>query len=114
MERAGERARAERPSGPRRAQRLQALAQANRVRSERAQIKAALRRGELRAGALLADPPECLEGASLAELLLAVPGVGQARLRRVLNGCRLSPAKPVGRLTARQRHALAEALGALG
>jgi guanylate kinase len=114
MQQAGEGAPVERPSGPKRAQRLKALGQANQVRSERAQIKAALRRGELRAAALLADPPKCLESASLSELLLAVPGVGQSRLRRVLNGCHLSPAKQIGRLTARQRHALAEALGALG
>jgi len=114
MQRTGNGARAERPSGPSRAQRLESLARANRVRSERARIKAALRRGELRAAALLTDPPECIEGASLSELLLAVPGVGQVRLRRVLNGCGLSPTKQFGRLTARQRRALAEALGALG
>jgi hypothetical protein len=67
---------AQRPQGPTHSQRLQALARANQVRIERAQIKAGLRRGELRVAALLDDPPECLKTASLAELLLAVPGLG--------------------------------------
>jgi hypothetical protein len=105
---------AERPKGPSNSQRLQALARANQIRSERAQIKATLRRGELQLGSLLADPPECLATASLAEVLLAVPGLGKARLRQLLNGCRLSPVQRLGRLTARQRLQLAQTLGRRG
>ena len=96
------------------AQRLQALARANQVRSERARVKAALRAGGLRVTELIADPPECLGSASLAEVLLAVPGVGKARLRRVLNACRLSPAQKLANLTARQREELVRALGERG
>ena len=96
------------------ARRPAALRRANEVRVGRAEAKAALRRGELRAGEVLDAVPECLAGASLSELLPAVPGVGEARLRALLLGLGLSPARELGELTARQRRAPAAALGRRG
>lgn len=96
------------------AQRLQALAQANRIRSERARVKAALRAGEARAALLLLDPPECLRTATVAEVLLAVPGIGEAKLRALLRGSGLSPGRKLERLSMRQREELVQALGSRG
>lgn len=106
--------RAARPQADTHAQRLQALARANQIRSDRAEIKAAIRCRELRVATLLDDPPECLATASLAELLLAVPGLGKTRVRQLLNGCGLHAAQRLGRLTARQRLELKRALGDCG
>lgn len=96
------------------AQRLAALAQANRIRSERARLKAALRAGEVRPAPLLLDPPECLGSASVAEVLLAVPGIGQVKVRRLLQAAQLSPGRKLGRLSERQRAELVAALGERG
>jgi hypothetical protein len=100
MRKASEKAR---PREASHAQRLAALARANRVRSERARLKAALRAGELRAAPLLLDPPECLRSASVAEVLLAVPGIGEVKVRRLLQSAGLSPGRKLERLSARQR-----------
>jgi hypothetical protein len=94
-----------------RSRRLRSLAGANRVRSDRAELKAALRRGELRAGDLIAAPPRCLESAGVTEVLLAVPGLGKVKVRRLLTMCRISPAKRLRDLTERQRVELVRALG---
>lgn len=96
------------------AQRLAALAQANRIRSERARLKAALRAGEARATPLLLDPPPCLQSASVAEVLLAVPGIGEVKVRRLLRSCGLSAGRKLEGLSERQREELVAALGTRG
>jgi hypothetical protein len=89
------------------AQPLTALAQANRIRSERARLKAALRAGEERLAPLLLNPPPCLQSASVAEVLLAVPGIGEVKVRRLLLSCRVSPGRRFDGLSARQREDMA-------
>lgn len=91
------------PPSQSRSQRLEALARANRVRHDRAAIKDDLRHGKSRIAELLVDPPACLLTASLAEILLAVPGLGKVGVRRLLNSCRISPSKRIGGLSERQR-----------
>ncbi len=59
---------------------------------------------------MLLDPPACLETAKLLDLLLAVPGFGRVKANKVLTGCRISPSKTVGGLSARQRADLVEFL----
>jgi hypothetical protein len=90
--------------------RLEALRRANEVRRRRAEIKRALRAGEVGIAALLIDPPGYLLSAKLSQLLLAVPGYGQVRVDRLLRRCRLSPRKTIGALSERQREELARAL----
>jgi hypothetical protein len=91
--------------------RLAALGRANQIRGERAELKARIRAGEISVSRLIADPPQCLANAGLAELLLAVPGVGKVRVGRLLERTRLSPNKALGSLTDRQRGELERALG---
>ena len=92
-------------------QRLEALRKANTIRLERAQLKERLRRGEVTISDVLADPPECIHTAKVLDLLLAVPKYGRVRATKVLERCRVSPAKTVNGLTPRQRKELLETLG---
>jgi hypothetical protein len=89
-----------------RSRRLAALTRANQVRHDRAAIKDDLRHGRSRIAEMLLDPPPCLLTARLAEILLAVPGLGKVRVRRLLNSCRISPSKKIGGLSERQRNEL--------
>ena len=91
-------------------QRRDALARANRVRHERAQLKTALRRGEDLIAALLREPPECLASARVSEVLRALPGYGPAKVTRLLDACQVNPRKTLGGLSLRQREALTKAL----
>ena len=91
-------------------QRREALAQANRVRLQRAVLKADLKQGSVSIEALIADPPECLASAKVAEVLMAVPGYGRTKVARLLERCHVSPKKSVGGLTEGQRDALIRAL----
>jgi hypothetical protein len=101
----------ERPSAP--LQRLDALKLANTVRQQRAEIKQALRRGDVSIAELLVTPPEFLLTARLSQILLAAPGYGQVRVSRLLKRCRISSLKTIGTLSARQRHELARAFSGL-
>lgn len=91
-------------------QRRDALAQANRVRAERAALKVALKRGALDVAPLLVSPPPCLATARVAELLAAVPRCGPVKVARLLENCRISRVKRLGGLTQRQRDELLAAL----
>ena len=92
------------------ARRLAALEEANRIRIERARLKAELRSGALAPAEVFAAPPECVLTASLAEVLLAGRGIGKVSLERLLRRCELNPAQRIGRLTERQRKSLLAAL----
>ena len=91
-------------------QRREALAHANRVRMQRALLKADLKRGSVSIEALIADPPECLTSAKVAEVLMALPGYGRTKVARLLERCHVSARKSVGGLTERQRDELIRAL----
>lgn len=91
-------------------QRMDALARANAVRTERARVKRAIAVGERDITELLADPPEACLGMAIGELLRARRGLGPAKIRMLLRAEEVridSPTRPIGRLTGRQRIALA-------
>ena len=92
------------------AQWLSALDRANDVRSRRALVKGELAAGTLRLADLLADPPGCVETATVRQLLLALPRFGPVKVRRLLAQCRIAEAKTVAGLTDRQRRLLIEHL----
>lgn len=52
---------------------------------------------------LLSSPPEYVMTAKVFDMLLAVPKYGRVKANRVLNQCRISPAKTIGGLSERQR-----------
>ena len=90
--------------------RLLALARANEVRSERAQLKQALAAGTIELAGVLNDPPACVQTAMLRDLLLAIPKVGPARVNRALSRCQITENKTIAALSDRQRAALIELL----
>jgi hypothetical protein len=92
-------------------QRMEALRRANDVRSERARLKEGLRNGEMAIVDVLAEPPLCVHTAKVLDLLLAVPKYGRVKANRVLERCRISPARTVNGLTPRQRKELLEIMG---
>ncbi len=101
------------PQTPERSQqqRMDALRRANDIRSERARLKERLRTGDLVITDLLNDPPLCVHTAKVLDLLLAVPKYGRVKANRLLERCRVSPAKTVNGLTPRQRKELLDMLG---
>ena len=88
------------------AQRMDALARANDIRTRRARLKRDLKAGRESIHGLLLDPPEYLETAKVFDLLLAVPKYGRVKVNRILTQCRISPSKTVGGLSERQRNEL--------
>lgn len=93
-------------------QRMAALERANGIRSARARLKRDLKAGRASIHDLLHSPPEFVLTAKVFDLLLAVPKYGRVKANRVLQQCRVSPAKTVGGLSERQRRELIERLRA--
>jgi hypothetical protein len=87
-----------------RAQRLDALAAANRIRSYRRQVKEDVRVGGLTAGDVLRQPIDPrLKTMNLRDLLLCVRGLGVVKVDRLLHRHRASPRKTIGGLSDRRR-----------
>jgi guanylate kinase len=93
-------------------QRLHALARANQVRYQRAQLKRELAAGARQLAPLLANPPAYAQTATVRDLMLAVPGIGPARANRALVRCRIAEGKTIAGLSSRQRGELIELLQA--
>jgi len=93
------------PEAPERSldQRMEALKRANDIRTARAQLKRDLKGGRMTIHELLSSPPEYVMTAKVFDMLLAVPKYGRVKANRVLNQCRISPAKTIGGLSERQR-----------
>jgi hypothetical protein len=87
-------------------QRMDALAKANLIRTERARLKRDLKAGRLSIHALLLHPPEYIQTAKVADVMLAVPKYGRVKVNKILVHCRIAPSKTVGGLSERQRSEL--------
>jgi hypothetical protein len=96
------------PAAPERSlnQRLDALARANHIRTQRAQLKRDLKAGRLSIHTLLLHPPEYVETAKVFDMMLAVPKYGRVKVNKILTNCRISPSKTIGGLSERQRSEL--------
>jgi hypothetical protein len=82
---------------------MAALARANEIRSQRAQLKRDLKAGRISIQQLLTAPPIYLETAKVFDMLLAVPKYGRVKVNKILSHCRISPSKTIGGLSERQR-----------
>ena len=91
-------------------QRLRALAKANEVRFARAQLKRGLAANRVELASVLLTPPACAQTATLSELLLALPGIGPVRVRRMLTRCKIPETRTLARLSNRQRNELLQLL----
>lgn len=91
-------------------QHIRALEHANRVRLARAALKRAVRAGDLRAEQVVRSCPWEAETMSVSELLRSQSRWGRTRTRKFLVPLAVSENRQLGRLTLRQREALATAL----
>lgn len=93
-------------------QHLRALEHANRVRLARAALKRSVQAGNLRADQIVRSCPWEAETMSVSELLRSQSRWGRTRTRKFLMPLALNENRQLGRLTQRQREALAGALEA--
>ena len=93
-----------------RPQSLIALALANDVRRERAELRRALAQGSRSAAQLLLDPPPAARGWPIGELLVSQRRWGRIKCRKFLARNQIGESKKVGDLTERQRRLLADQL----
>lgn len=91
-------------------QRMDALARANLIRTERARLKRELKAGRYSIHTLLLNPPEYMETAKVFDVMLAVPKYGRVKVNKILAHCRVAPSKTIGGLSERQRSELVSLL----
>lgn len=94
-----------------RPQHMQALAQANRVRLARAELKRQIAVGELTVADVVVDCPAEAESMTIADLLTSQHRWGETRCRRLLLSMAMSETKTVGSMTERQQRELVARLG---
>ncbi len=91
-------------------QRMDALARANLIRTERARLKRELKAGRYHDPHAAAKPPEYIETAKVFDMMLAVPKYGRVKVNKILAHCRVAPSKTIGGLSDRQRSELVSLL----
>ena len=88
-------------------QHMQALAQANKVRLARAELKRQVADGELSVADLVLDCPWEAESMTIADLLMSQHRWGRTRCRRFLMQIPMNETKTIASMTERQRRCLA-------
>jgi hypothetical protein len=91
-------------------QHLQALQRANAVRLARAELKRKVAEGGVSAAEVILSSPWEVESMSVSDLLTSQRRWGSTRCRKFLQCVPIPENKPIGTLTDRQRHALAQLL----
>ena len=91
-------------------QHMQALAQANKVRLARAELKRQVADGELSVAEIVLDCPWEAESMTIADLLMSQHRWGRTRCRRFLAAVPMNETKTIGSMTERQRRTLAARL----
>ena len=91
-------------------QHMRALAQANRVRLARAELKRQVAEGEASVAGIVLSRPWEAESMSIADLLMSQHRWGRTRCRRFLASIPMLETKTIGSMTDRQRQELARRL----
>ena len=94
-------------------QHMRALAQANRVRLARAELKRQVADGEINAAHVILECPWEAASMTVSDLLTSQRRWGSTRCRKLLQAVPMSENKTVGSMTERQRLALAGLLEGL-
>ena len=92
------------------AQHMRALAQANRVRLARAELKRQVAEGEASVADVVLECPWEAESMTISDLLMSQHRWGRTRCRRFLASIPMSETKTIGTMTERQRRELARLL----
>jgi hypothetical protein len=90
---------------------MEALAQANRVRLARAELKRLVAEGEATVAEIVLACPWQAESMTIADLLMSQHRWGRSRCRRFLLSIPMTETKTIGSMTERQRKELAARLG---
>lgn len=88
-------------------QALEALKLANQVRFARADLKRAIRTGDVKAADVIREMPSTVETMPLIELVACQYGWGPQRTRRLLRAVAVTADKTIGSMTQRQRDLVA-------
>ncbi len=91
---------------------MRALAEANRVRLARAELKRRVEAGDVETAEVVRELPWEAETMAVGELLRSQRRWGRTRSRKFLAALTLNENRELGRLTLRQRAMLAEHLDA--
>jgi len=91
-------------------QHMRALAQANRVRLARAELKRQVAEGEASVAEIVLERPWEAESMSITDLLMSQHRWGRTRCRRFLASIPMVETKTIGSMTDRQRNELAKRL----
>jgi hypothetical protein len=91
-------------------QHMQALAQANKVRLARAELKRQVGDGELSVADVVLRCPWEAESMAISDLLMSQHRWGRTRCRRFLGSIAMNETKTIGSMTDRQRRELAARL----
>jgi hypothetical protein len=91
-------------------QHMRALAQANRVRLARAELKRQVADGEATVAEIVLARPWETESMTIADLLMSQHRWGRTRCRRFLASIPMLETKTIGSMTERQRKELARRL----
>ena len=91
-------------------QHMQALAQANRVRLARAELKRLVAEGDATVAEVVLNCPWEAESMTIADLLMSQHRWGRSRCRRFLLSIPMTETKTIGSMTMRQRKELASRL----
>jgi hypothetical protein len=91
-------------------QHMRALAQANRVRLARAELKRQVGEGECTVAEVVLECPWEAESMTIDDLLMSQRRWGRTRCKRFLSAIQISESKTIGSLTQRQRQELADRL----
>ena len=91
-------------------QHMQALAQANRVRLARAELKRQVAEGDSTVAEIVLECPWEAESMTIADLLMSQHRWGRSRCRRFLLSIPMTETKTIGSMTERQRKDLAARL----
>jgi hypothetical protein len=83
---------------------LAALEEAQFIRFARSNLKKNLRAGNVQVDSLIERPPQYIQTMLLYKLLMATPGVGKVKIKRILRD--ISVNTTVGDMTQRQRDAV--------
>jgi hypothetical protein len=92
-------------------QHMRALAQANRVRLARAELKRQVADGEATVADIVLTCPWEADSMTIADLLMSQHRWGRSRCRRFLASIPMLETKTIGSMTMRQRNELAVRLG---
>lgn len=84
-------------------QRMDALGNANIIRTYRANIKREIKATRVSFIDLLVNPPEEIKTMKVFDLLLSMPKYGRVKANKLLQTCRISPSKTIGGMSDRQR-----------